>query len=229
MDRNWPAILLSVILVGILAGDAVWFLQKYKPLGREMEKVRGENDDLRKEITGLQQSLTQQVSELSRAQQEKTEEVSRLQAAKDSLAVAMQDEIRKREIEITQLADQLKVSITDKILFASGESDISPAGVRVLRRVGDVLKNVRNKNVRVEGHTDNDPMRGRLRARMPTNWELSTARATNVVRFLQEKIGMDPKRLEAVGLGQYRPVASNATEAGKAQNRRIEIFLQPIR
>jgi chemotaxis protein MotB len=193
-----------------------------------MEKVRDDNDNLRREITGLQQSLTQQVSELSRAQKEKTAEVIRLQAAKDSLAVAMQEEIRKHQIEVTQLADQLKVSITDKILFASGESEISPAGVKVLRRVGNVLKNVKDKNVRVEGHTDNDPIRGKLRSRMPTNWELSATRATNVVRFLQEKIGMDPRRLEAVGLGQYRPVASNATEAGKTQNRRIEIFLKPI-
>ena len=97
----------------------------------------------------------------------------------------------------------------------------------MLERVGEVLKQMDNHIVRVEGHTDNATIRGRLAQKYPTNWELSTARATNVVRFLQETTGIDPARLEAVGLGEHHPLASNDTKEGMAQNRRIEIALLP--
>jgi chemotaxis protein MotB len=116
----------------------------------------------------------------------------------------------------------------DKILFPSGESAISPEGLKVLERIGNILKNAQGKAVRVEGHTDNVPIGGNLKSKFPTNWELSTARAVNVIRLLQEKVGMDPKRLEAAGLGEYRPVAPNDTREGRAQNRRIEIYLLPV-
>jgi chemotaxis protein MotB len=69
---------------------------------------------------------------------------------------------------------------------------------------------------------------GRLKSTFPTNWELSTARASNVVRFLQDSVGIEPTRLQAVGLSQYHPVASNATVQGRSQNRRIEIALLPM-
>lgn len=81
------------------------------------------------------------------------------------------------------------------------------------------------KNNRIEGHTDNVPIGPRLKARYPTNWELGAARAVNVARFLQGEAGIDPLRLSAVSYGQYRPVASNKTAAGRARNRRIEIIL----
>ena len=98
----------------------------------------------------------------------------------------------------------------------------------MLLRVGNILKNAQGKAVRVEGHTDNVRIGGNLRTRFPTNWELSAARATNVVRFLEDKVGMDPKRLEAAGLAENRPVAANDTREGRAQNRRIEIYLLPL-
>jgi chemotaxis protein MotB len=90
-----------------------------------------------------------------------------------------------------------------------------------------VLKNTKNKIIRVEGHTDNVPIHSRLQAQYPSNWELSAARATNVVRFLQDQAGIAPERLQAIGMAEYRPVASNKTPAGRGQNRRIEITLVP--
>jgi len=115
----------------------------------------------------------------------------------------------------------------DKILFPSGKVKITPDGLKILERVGNVLKNTQDKIIRVEGHTDNVPIHSRLKIKFPTNWELSTARATNVVRFLQEKSGIEAKRLHAVGMSEYHPVASNETMAGRSQNRRIEIALLP--
>lgn len=83
------------------------------------------------------------------------------------------------------------------------------------------------KQIRIEGHTDNVPIGVKLREKFPTNWELSTARATNVVRFFIERGGVNRERLEAVGFADTRPVASNDTEDGRTDNRRIEILLYP--
>ena len=117
--------------------------------------------------------------------------------------------------------------MVDKILFPSGEAEITPEGLEILERVGNVLKNTQDKMIRVEGHTDNVPIHPNLQDKFPTNWELSTTRATNVVRFLQERVGIKGVLLHAVGLSEYHPVASNSTSAGRSQNRRIEINLLP--
>jgi len=162
------------------------------------------------------------------ASRQKEAEIAQLRGTYDSLVNAMQSEISQGQIQITRLADRLNVTMVDKILFPSGEADITPAGLRVLRRVGNVLKTTQGKIIRVEGHTDDVVISSRLMGRFPTNWELSTARASNVVRFLQDSVGIDPARLQAVGLSQYHPIASNATARGRSQNRRIEIALLPM-
>jgi chemotaxis protein MotB len=122
----------------------------------------------------------------------------------------------------------LSVTLVDRILFPSGEADITPEGVKILERIGNVLKTTEGKIIRVEGHTDNVAISQRLQERFSTNWELSTSRASNVVRFLQDSVGIDPARLLAVGLSEYHPIASNATARGRSQNRRIEIGLLPM-
>ncbi len=94
--------------------------------------------------------------------------------------------------------------------------------------MGDILKGVTDKEVRVEGHTDNVPISSRLKDVFPSNWELSTARATNVVHFLQDQVGIPGERLSTCGFGQFRPVAENETAEGRAQNRRIQIVLVPL-
>lgn len=157
----------------------------------------------------------------------KEEEIARLTDTYDDLVADMKKEIEQGQIKITQLADRLSVSMVDKILFPSGEAEITPEGVKVLERVGNVLKNTKDKIIRVEGHTDNVPIRPRLQKKFPTNWELSTTRATNVVRFLQENVGIEAVRLQAIGMSEYHPVASNETDDGRTQNRRIEIILLP--
>src|SRR5205814_823735 len=81
--------------------------------------------------------------------------------------------------------------------------------------------------IEVCGHADNQPVESERKQQFPSNWELSTARATNVVRFLQEQVGIKPRRLKASGYGSSRPIASNATANGRAKNRRIEILLAP--
>jgi chemotaxis protein MotB len=117
--------------------------------------------------------------------------------------------------------------MVERILFDSGKAEVKTAGLEVLQRVGSILKGVQDKDIRVEGHTDNIPISAALAKTFPTNWELSTARATDVVHFLQEKVGIDGQRISACGFSQYQPVADNGTAKGRAQNRRIQIVLVP--
>src|SRR5207253_3364522 len=103
---------------------------------------------------------------------------------------------------------------------------IKPGGAAALRKVAAILRTVKDKQILVEGHTDAVDIKGELAKTYATNWELSAARATTVVRFLEDA-GVDPSNLGAAGFSKFRPVADNTTESGKSQNRRIEIVLTP--
>lgn len=180
-----------------------------------------ENDYLKREVERLQVKT----GELSAA---KEKELSNVKSTYENLVKEMQSEINKGEVKITQAVDRLSVNMVEKILFDSGKAEVKPAGLKVLNRVGNVLKAVTDRQVRVEGHTDNIQIGGRLKEKYPTNWELSTARAANVVRYLQDNVGIDPKLLSVAGLAENKPVASNDTAEGRALNRRIEIVLLPL-
>lgn len=114
--------------------------------------------------------------------------------------------------------------LTDQLLFASGEATLQPAGFPLLTEVAQLLNVDKSHPITVEGHTDNVPISS---SQYPSNWELSTDRATTVVRYLISK-GVDRARLGAVGYADLHPIASNATAAGRARNRRVEIVLQRI-
>ncbi|RNC29585.1 MAG: Motility protein B [Candidatus Dichloromethanomonas elyunquensis] len=115
----------------------------------------------------------------------------------------------------------LVVSIQDTLLFASGSADITSAAQNILKKISTVLKASPNY-IKVEGHTDNLPIHT---AQFPSNWELSVLRATNVLQILGTEGGIDSQRLSATGYGEYRPVADNKTEAGRAANRRVDLVI----
>ena len=212
---------LAIIIVSIVA-LALIFTSLY--LVDANRKLALKADNLAQEKEAIAAELEARVAAIS---QEKEDEIARMKSTYDELVASMQKEIEEGQITITQLADRLSVSMIDKILFPSGEAEITREGIEVLERVGNVLKNTQNQMIRVEGHTDNVPIHPNLQDKFPTNWELSTARATNVVRFLQDKVGIKGVRLQAIGMSEYHPVASNDTKVGRSQNRRIEITLLP--
>jgi len=181
-------------------------------------------------VTRLQQGGEALAAEKERLEKEraaKEAEIERLTRTQQELSKSLQAEIERGDITIKQVRDRLTINMVEKVLFNSGQAQVKPAGLKILTQVSDVLKNVTDKQIRIEGHTDNVPIGVKIRDKFPTNWELSTARATNVVRFFIERGGVNRESLEAVGFADTRPVASNDTEAGRTENRRIEIVLYP--
>jgi chemotaxis protein MotB len=138
---------------------------------------------------------------------------------KGSLGAAAGDDI---DIQVDK--GVVYISISDKLLFTTGSYEVSPRAMNVLDKVANVLKNQPNIEFMVEGHTDNVPIKG---GQLKDNWDLSVLRATSVVRLLQSRFGIDPKRMTAGGRAEYVPVMSNASAAGKAANRRTRIVILP--
>ena len=129
--------------------------------------------------------------------------------------------------EITENAKILKsdrgviLRFNDKMLFTAGSAIIKPEMLPVLDKVAKELKKL-DKKVIIEGHTDSTPI---STAQYPTNWELSTARATNIIKYLITEKGLDPQKMSAVGYGEYKPIAPNTTYEGKTLNRRVDIII----
>jgi len=216
---------------------------------RELGAMTGDRDALSADKKGLEQSLrstsdaknqkigelSQKLTELEAENRRLREELAQLQKLKEievqktsrtyeDLLEQMKSEISKGEVTISELKGKLTVNLVDSVLFDSGKAEVKPDGLIVLQKVIDILKHIKDKAIRIEGHTDNVQISGVLARRYPTNWELSAARAINVARYLQQQ-GVDAALLAAVAYGEYKPVASNDTEEGRAENRRIEIVL----
>jgi chemotaxis protein MotB len=178
-------------------------------------------------LAAEKERLAAEKERLEKERAAKQAEIERLTRTQQELTKSLQAEIERGDITIKQVRDRLTINMVEKVLFNSGQAQVKPAGLKVLTQVSDVLKNVTDKQIRIEGHTDNVPIGVKLQEKFPTNWELSTARATNVVRFFIDRGGVNRERLEAVGFADTRPVASNDTETGRTDNRRIEIVLYP--
>jgi chemotaxis protein MotB len=127
----------------------------------------------------------------------------------------------KLQVEIRE--NRMIVRLGDKILFDPGKTDLKPEGKDALKQVTEVLKALPNRNFQIAGHTDNAPMKS---AKFRSNWDLSTARAVEVLNFMIGA-GMEAKRVSAAGYAETSPVAANDTPENKAKNRRIEITLVP--
>ena len=189
----------------------------------ETRRTINELKDRNMELEGDKQMLEESIALVKKTREEAVQKVSKTY---EGLLKEMKEEIEQGQIVITELKGKLTVDVVDKILFDSGRAEIKPEGLAVLKRVVDILMTVTDKTIRVEGHTDNVPIKGALAKRYPTNWELSAARAINVTRYL-EKEGLDPALLSAAAFGEYQPVADNETAEGRAKNRRIAIILLP--
>jgi chemotaxis protein MotB len=189
------------------------------------------NKDMKQALQACEEKLSEQdkkVAELTATQAKLTEtQAKQMKSTYETLVSDLKDQIQKQEVTIKEFHDALTLNFVDRILFEFGKADLTPQGEKILKKVGEALKNIKGKRIRVSGHTDNVPIRPDYQYKFPTNWELSAARAASVVRYFQEKPGLDPKDMEAVGRSFYQPEASNDTKEGRARNRRVEILIAP--
>ena len=197
-------------------------------LQSQKDDLEGKKEALDRDIAALNDRISEMERQTEEIKAQKDEEINRLKGTYDNLVKDLKGEIEKGEIKVTQIRNRLSVNLVEKVLFDSGHAEVKKEGKEVLKKVGKILSDVKDKEIRIEGYTDNVPIGESLRKRIPTNWELSTQRATNVLRFLQEEGGVDGKYLSAVGYGPYHPVADNDTPEGRSENRRIEIVLAPL-
>jgi chemotaxis protein MotB len=191
----------------------------------ELESALAKKDGDLEVARAREKELASRVEDLSAAQRKLESakaELEKKSVEYERMAGALRTQIDAGRVELTELRGKMTVKMKDKILFSSGSATLGKDGKEALAAVASVLKDVGGKVIRVEGHTDDVPLgRGAF-----TNWELSTARALAVLRFLQDS-GVDPARLAAAGYGEFQPIAANDTPEGRSQNRRIEIVLAP--
>ena len=206
-----------------LTSDLAEAGKRNEQLERTLTMKSGELGQRVSALEGDNARLKQELAEAQKAREEKVREVS---STYEQLVAKMKGEIDKGQVTISELKGKLTVNMVDAILFDSGKSEIKPEGLVVLGKVIEILKTVSDKSIRIEGHTDNQPILGSLTQRYQTNWELSAARAINVARYLQKQ-AIEPANLSAAAFGEFKPVADNMTPEGRAKNRRIEIVLVP--
>ena len=174
-------------------------------------------------LTAKDEALKQKEEELRKA----SEYMKRTNQLYDQLVGELKNELEANQVKVKEMKDGINVNLSEEILFPSGSAELNKSGQEVITRVSKKLAG-KEYQIIVVGFTDNIPIRGNLAKRYPTNWELAGARAASVVRLL-EKTGVESKKLVATSYGENFPVASNETDEGRAQNRRIEIRLRPVK
>jgi len=149
------------------------------------------------------------------------EEISE-KAVRDKVEKLISEQSLQGNLKVELEERGVVISITASYLFKSGSAIIEPDSMAILDKIGNILLSVPGNHIRIEGHTDNDPIKTSI---YPSNWELSSSRSTNVLRQLVDNSGIQPTVISSVGYGEYRPRVPNTTEANKALNRRVDIVI----
>jgi len=175
------------------------------------------------EIVSLKQQLEEAQNQCKVLETERDEAEGRAK----SLQGDLDDLSGKLKIEMEKTEKYTMLRVPEKLLFKSSQVNLSNSGMSALNDIAEVLAKYAEYDVRIEGHTDSRKIKPEFHDKFKSNWELSTARATEVVRYLTTKKGIGPERMIAVGYGEYRPIASNGDASGRGQNRRVEFYIAP--
>jgi len=201
--------------------------QQKTALEQQKTQLEKDNAGLKDQVASLDQHYTSAQQQVRSLQQENAAILASSQQQQEQYQALVHDlsgEVEKGQLQVKQYKNMLSVELAEQIFFDSGRATLKKEGKEVLKKVGEALKGYEDKIIRVVGHTDNKPVAKSLQGTFPSNWELSVARATTVVRYLQE-VGVPPERMVASGRAEYDPVAPNDTPEGRQKNRRIEIML----
>lgn len=212
--------------------------EQIKDLKDQLADVKAQRDKQVSQVgnlTVLSQSANENIRETLSQLEKKDKYIQLLQAAKtkaDSINLALAVNLKSvlseglddKDVEVKVDKTVVFVNLSDKMLFQSGSSNLTPRANEVLGKIAKIIESRPDLEVMVEGYTDNVPIKN---ACIDDNWDLSVKRATSVVRVLQNNFKIDPNRLIAAGRGEYNTLASNSTEAGRATNRRTRIIILP--
>jgi chemotaxis protein MotB len=210
--------------------------EEKQALFRELQKEQQRRLLIQNQVAQVNQSIDNKTEALSNATQgfeqlQSTLDEIRVQKDREAAEFAalkklLEQELNQTQVKVTQLKNQMRViHLSSEVLFNSGSAEIKPAGQKILAFIASTLNNYPNRQIFIEGHTDDIPMG--QNSTYNSNWELSSARAISAVEILQENNQVSPERLKVVGHGEFKPVTSNETEEGRRLNRRIEIRLLP--
>lgn len=202
--------------------------EKIRQMEEELREAKKIREAIRKELSVRDDEVARLKEELQEEQSLGKAEIEELRSTYNSLMSELKRQVKDKEMTIREFEEMLSITFVDRVLFDFGKATVTSEGRKVLAKVGEVLRDAQGMKIRVVGHTDNVPIRREYRYRFPSNWDLSSARAAAVVRYFQREGGLDPKCLEAAGRSFHEPVASNETEAGRAQNRRVEVIIAPL-
>lgn len=236
----------------LLAGDVQAKADRINQLSKEYEQLNtyyknllsssGQlNRDLarqREQLLAIQQSLdrtkrTNDSLSLSLAEREKkVKELETILASKEKAVNNLRNRIqnallgfKESDLTVNIKNGKVYVSLAEQLLFASGSTEVDPKGVNALQQLAKAIKDQRDINILIEGHTDNVPI-SRKSQYMQDNWDLSVMRATAITKILV-RAGVSPKQITASGRGEYSPLAPNDTPANRQKNRRTEIIITP--
>lgn len=204
----------------------------------EIAKNAQKNRELLAQLEAKEQALAAEnerllkLREALEARSNRVAELENVIAAKDAKMKALKDAISKaltnfegKGLTVEQRNGKVYVSMENKLLFNSGSWAVGSEGRKAVNQLGEVLAENPDIAVLIEGHTDNVPYKGS--AQLSGNWDLSTKRATAIVKILKENNNINPENLTAAGRGEFAPIANNDTAEGRAKNRRIEVILTP--
>ncbi len=206
--KSWAVLLVVSFLV---SGCALTF-KKTPPGGIEKVQI------MKRELQRLR-------IEIERLKSEKNQEIRELELAKESLESRFSKEIGDRDVNLSLEEKGLVLRFVAEIFFDSGKAELRPKAYAMLDKVAMFLeKDVPDRNISIEGHTDNVPIKY---SPWKSNWELSAARALSVLHYLTGKGNLDSNRVQATGYGEYKPIDSNETKEDRQKNRRVEIVILP--
>lgn len=209
--KNLNSILAILISCLLISGCTITFQKRHRT---DVERISA----LEKEV----ELLNLKLDELKR---KKEFEMSDLEKARKLLEQKLKKEIDEKQVRLEMAERGLAIIFLAEVLFDSGKAKIREEAISILDKVSVILEeNVGDRDIGIEGHTDNEPIKY---SGWRSNWELSTGRATSVLHYLVDEKGIQPKRVSAIGYGEYRPVASNDTPEGRRENRRVEIVILP--
>jgi chemotaxis protein MotB len=216
-------------------------VNRMRPLATEADGLRTRVEALERELAESRQKIAtaQTLQEEVDRLRETREEAERLQVEAQEIKARAEQAIQERDnvreelqrfidlgaVGVEATSDGVMITMREAILFDSGKSDLKSSSSELLAKIAEILGKSRTREIRIAGHSDNVPIRNN--PEYPSNWELSTARALTVLHRLVDAHRLSPAKLVAVGFGEHRPVADNATPEGRARNRRVEIFLVP--